>query len=152
MGFHMNEAMVGQHEFEPGFGPPGKRPMAFRARWGTDSLLGWANPFGDEFMVNEMKGTVTIDGLCADVPMEGTLALRYIQDQTLRYSFEFEVDGVEYRFVGEKVWLRPWNLPWSHTTCFGRLVRKEDNTLISTSLTHFRLRSALGFLASFRPV
>ena len=26
-GFHMDEVMTGQHEFEPGFGPAGKRPM-----------------------------------------------------------------------------------------------------------------------------
>ncbi|MDP7114364.1 MAG: hypothetical protein QGH45_20505 [Myxococcota bacterium] len=151
MGFHMNEVMTGQHEFEPGLGPAGKRPMEFRVRWGTDRLAGWANPFGEDFMVNELHGTVTIDGLCAAAPCQGSLALRYLHDQTLRYTFEFEVDGLPYRFVGEKVWLRPWNLPWSHTTCFGRLVRADTGALVSTSVTHFRLRTVPSLLASFRP-
>jgi hypothetical protein len=150
MGFHVNEVMTGQHEFEPGFGEPGKRRMEFRVRWGTDDLLTWLNPRGERFMVNDLEGTVSIDGLCADAPCSGTLALRYLADQTLRYTFEFEVAGVPYRFVGEKVHLRPWNLAWSHTTCFGRLVRTDTGALVSTSITHFRWRTVPSFLSSLR--
>jgi hypothetical protein len=150
MGFHMNEVMTGQHEFEPAFGDPGKRPMEFRVRWGTEDLLGWLNPRGDRFMLNDLEGTVTIDGLCVDEPCRGTLALRYLADQTLRYTFEFQVAGVPYRYVGKKVHLRPWNLAWSHTTCFGHLVRSDTGALVSTSITHFRWRDVPAFLASMR--
>ena len=150
MGFHMNEVMTGQHEFEPAFGGAGKRPIQFRVRWGTEDLLGWLNPRGDRFMLNDLEGTVTIDGLCVDEPCRGTLALRYLSDQTLRYTFEFQIAGVPYCYVGEKVHLRPWNLAWSHTTCFGRLVRSDTGALVSTSITHFRWRNVPAFLASLR--
>lgn len=152
MGFHIREVMTGQHEFEPGFGEPGKRPMEFRVRWGAGNLRRWLDPRGHDFMANELEGTVSIGGLCEATPCKGALLLRYFADQTLRYSFEFEVGGTAYRFVGEKVWLRPWNLPWSHTTCFGRLTRKQDGVLVSTSVTRFRMRTVPAFLLSFRPV
>ena len=99
---------------------------------------------------SDLEGTVSIDGLCVDEPCRGTLALRYLTDQTLRYSFEFQVASVPYRYVGEKVHIRPWNLPWSHTTCYGRLVRSDTGELVSTSVTHFRWRSIPAFLASLR--
>ena len=151
MGFHINEVMKGAHEFEPAFGEPGKRWMQFRIRWGTEKLLPWLNPLADEFMVNHLEGTVTIDGLCEETPCEGTLALRYFKDGTLRYAFDFDVDGTGYRYVGEKVCIRPWNFVWSHTTCFGRLTRRDDGVLVSTSVTHFRWHTVPGFLLSFRP-
>ncbi len=151
MGFHMNEVMTGSHEFEPAFGEPGKRPMEFRIEWGADRSLDWLNPFGDAFMSSYLKGTVCIDGLCTKTPCEGRFDLRYFKDGTLRYDFEFEVDGTGYHYVGEKVCIKPWNLLWSHTTCFGRLTRKEDGVLVSTSVTHFRFRTVPAFLLSFRP-
>ncbi len=55
-----------------------------------------------------------------------------------------------YQYVGQKVDIRPWNLPWSHTRCFGHLTRADTGELVSTSLTRFRLRSAPRFLASLR--
>ncbi len=149
-GFSMDEVMSGVHEFEPRFGPPGKRPMEFRVRWGTEDLAAWLDPRSEGFMVADLQGTVSVDGLCIDAPCSGVLALRYLRDQTLRYEFTFDVGGVAYQFVGEKVHLRPWNLPWSHTTCFGRLVLRDTGELVSTSVTHFRLRAALPFLASLR--
>lgn len=146
----MNEIMSGEHEFEASFGEPGKRPMEFRARWGTDNLGQWVDPFGEGFLVSDLNGVVTIDGLCEGAPCTGSLELRYFKDQTIRYTFEFEVDGVPYRYVGEKVCIKPWNLVWSHTTCFGRLVNRETGELISTSVIHFRFRRIFGFLASAR--
>jgi len=149
-GFRMVERMIGRHEFEPKYGPPGKQPMEFRVRWGAQRLGAWLNPLGERFMTNDLAGTVTISGLCDRAPCTGTLELRYFKDATLRYTFEFEVDGMPLRYVGEKVSIRPWNLPWSHTTCFGRVVRTDTGELVSTSVTHFRLRTVLTFLASFR--
>lgn len=150
MGFQMREVMTGNHEFEPGHGEPGKRFMEFRVVWGADQMRPWANPLGDRFMVNDLEGTVTIEGLCQDAPCTGTLEMRYFTDGSIRYAFELTVDDTVYQYVGQKMHIRPWNLPWSHTTCFGRLIKKETGELVSVSLTHFRLRTALSFISSFR--
>jgi hypothetical protein len=150
VGFAMDEVMTGTHEFEPKFGPPGKRKMEFRVTWGPKRLDEWINPSGERFLLNDMEGTVTVDGLCYFTPCRGNLALRYFKDHTIRYTFEFAVDDDEYLYVGEKVHIYPWNLLWSHTTCFGRITKKETGELVSTSVTHFRLRTSLDFMASMR--
>ena len=150
IGFRMDEVMTGLHEFEPKFGEPGKRPMEFRVTWGPRHIAEWANPAGERFMINDMQGTVTIDGLCYFAPCTGSLELRYFKDRTIRYSFEFNEGGETYRYVGEKVHIYPWNLFWSHTTCFGRLTKKDTGELVSTSVTHFRFRTAPAFMASMR--
>lgn len=150
VGFRVDEVMSGEHEFEPAFGLAGKRPMEFRVTWGADRVGEWGNPFGAGFMVNDLAGTVSIQGLCEKTPCRGTLELRYFRDRTIRYTFEFAVNGTGYRYVGEKVHILPWNLPWSHTTCYGRVVDKATGELVSTSVTHFRLRTAPAFLASVR--
>ena len=150
IGFTMDEVMTGTHRFEPKFGPPGRRPMEFRVTWGPKNITDWMNPAGDKFMLNDMEGTVTIDGLCDAAPCKGSLALRYFKDQTIRYSFDFDVDDVAYSYVGEKVNILPWNLAWSHTTCFGRLTKKETGELVSISVTYFRMRTSLSFMASMK--
>ena len=149
-GFHMLEEMRGVHEFEPAHGGGGKRPMVFRATWGTDDVREWIDPRSDDFLVHDLDGTVTIDGLCRETPCRGTLALRYFRDATIRYTFEFEAGGTRYRYVGEKMGIRPWNWMWSHTRCYGRLTRIDTGELVSTSLTTFRFRSVPRFLASLR--
>jgi len=149
-GYEIDEVMTGVHEFEPGVGLPGKRFMEFTATWGAVDLPRVFDPRSDDFLVHSLHGRVTVEGLCEDTPCHGKLELRYFHDQTIRYTFEFAAAGVAYRYVGEKVHIWPWNLPWSHTTCFGRLVRVSDGKLVSTSVTHFRLSSAPRFLASFR--
>jgi hypothetical protein len=101
-------------------------------------------------MVGELEGTVTIDGLCDQTPCTGSLELRYLKEHKIRYSFGFKVDGKAYRYVGEKVDIQLWNLPRSHTTCFGRLFLLGTGELVSTSVTHFRIRSLPRFLASAR--
>jgi len=149
-GFQIDELMAGEHEFEPGFGPAGKRPMHFKAGWGPNDMLSWLNPLGDGFMTNNLKGTVSIDGLCIDTPCEGRLELRYFDEQKIRYSFTFTVDGVDYSYVGEKVNILPWNLPTSHTTCFGELRKVETNELVSKSITHFHMDTLPELMSSFR--
>ncbi len=150
IGFTVTETMRGEHEFEPRFGPPGKRPMEFRVTWGPRRLGPWLNPAGERFLASDLRGSVTADGLCRDAPCTGRLELRYFRDRTIRYVFDFEADGTLYRFAGEKACIRPWNLPWSHTTCFGTITRRDTGELVSTSVTRFRLRSLLSFRASFR--
>lgn len=149
-GFTITETMRGEHEFVPPFGPPGKRPMEFRVTWGPKRLRTWLDSAGEQFLASDLRGSVTVDGLCREAPCAGRIELRYFRDRTIRYVFDFEAGGSPYRFAGEKAYIRPWNLPWSHTTCFGSIARTDTGQLVSTSVTRFRLRSLPSFLASFR--
>lgn len=149
-GFLIDEVMSGEHEFEPTFGSPEKRPMEFRVTWGSKHIPQWANPAHDRFMISDLQGSVTIDGLCYQSPCTGSLELRYFKDHTIRYTFGFKVDGKSYKYMGEKVNIHLRNLPGSHTTCFGRLILQETGQLVSTSVTYFRLRNLPRFMASFR--
>lgn len=150
VGFRIDEVMTGEHEFVKGYGPKGKRPMEYRVTWGPNNLIEWADPTQETFMVNQLEGTVTIDGLCSNVPCKGELQLRYLQEQKIRYVFDFSVDGKSYRYIGEKQQIYPWNLPWSHTTCFGELWELEKNEVVSRSVTHFLLDDMPEFLKSLR--
>jgi len=150
VGFLMDEVMSGEHEFEPGFGKPGKRPMEFRVTWGPKSVLHWLNPVGGSFMKQPLAGAVTIDGLCTNAACTGTLELNYITEQKIRYTFDFGVNGKEYHFVGEKRNIRPWNLHVTHTTCYGELHAVKTGKLVSRSVTYFRLKTAPAFLMSMR--
>ncbi len=150
VGFQMDELMQGEHEFEADYGVEGKQPMHFNVTWGTSQLLEWLNPFSESFMLNDLEGTVTIGGLCEDAPCQGTLALQYFSKQKIRYTFEFEVEGQRYEFIGEKRNIYPWNLPYSHTCCFGELRLKESGDLVSTSITHFKLDTLPAFIKSFQ--
>ncbi len=150
LGFRMDEVMSGTHRFEPGAGPPGEHPIEFRVTWGPDHITTWVNPRQEEFLRQPLEGRITVGGLCSNVPCRGTLALDYFRGNRIVYTFDFAVDGLEYRFVGEKVNIKPWNLPVSHTTCYGVLTEKETSKLVSKSVTHFRLNTALDFVLSFR--
>ena len=144
--------MSGEHEFQSGFGPEGKFPMEFRVTWGTANLPEWLNPVGKKFMTSELHGTVTIGGLCENANCDGYLQLRYFKDQKIRYFFTFEVNGKAYEYTGEKKQIYPWNLPYSHTTCFGVLKKKGENDIISKSVTHFHPDSMPEFLKSLELV
>lgn len=151
-GFKMDEVMSGSHRFEPGFGPSGEHPMEFCATWGPSNILEWANPFGNNFMTQELEGHVTVGGLCEKAPCKGTLELKYFDEHKIRYSFDFEVNGKKYHFTGEKINIQPWNLPVSHTTCYGVLTDVETGQLISKSTTYFRFKTSAQFVSSFRLV
>lgn len=150
LGFQMDEVMSGWHEFEPGLGPAGQLPFEFRVTWGPRRLGPWLTPGSGEFLRQDLSGTVRAGGLCDDAPCQGTLELRYFTDHRLRYDFAFEAGGKAYQFVGEKVNIQLWNLPVSHTTCFGVLKDVASGRLVSRSVTHFHLRSAPRFLRTFR--
>jgi len=150
VGFQMEEVMSGEHEFTRG--KKGKLPMEFKVVWGAESLVDWANPFEEDFMCNSLDGTVTIGGLCEDAPCTGRLELKYFTEQKIRYTFNFEVDDTEYEFIGEKRNIYPWNLPYSHTCCFGELRKVGSDKVISDSITHFHWDTLLPFLGSFELV
>ncbi len=150
IGFLMDEVMAGQHEFEPGMGPEGEFPIEFHSTWGPKHIGPWMNPRSKTFLTQDMKGTITVGGLCENVPCKGTLELSYLTDHRLRYTWDFSVNGIDYHFVGDKVNIKPWNLPVSHTTMFGTLVETKSRKLISRSELHFRFRTAPAFMLSWR--
>ncbi len=149
-GFRIDEVMSGEHEFEERFGPVGKHPMEFKVRWGTDNFKEWIDPKGEKFLMNHLHGTVKIEELCDETPCTGQLQLRYFKGRKILYSFTFTVDGTEYEYVGIKRNILPWNLLYTHTTCFGKLYLKENHTLISRSVTHFHLDTMRDFVQSMR--
>ncbi len=150
VGFLLDEVMEGEHRFEPEFGSGGDRPMSFRVTWGPSSLVDWLSPASPAYLRHDLEGTVTMDGLCVDAPCRGSLDLCYSSQHKIRYAFEFDAAGRRLRFVGEKVNIRLWNWPVSHTTCFGRITDAETGRLVSTSVTYFRISKVLAFARSFR--
>jgi hypothetical protein len=149
LGFKMDEVMTGAHWFEPGCGPEGSHPFEFRVTWGTANVAAWMDPASRGFH-NELKGTVTAAGLCDAAPCQGTLDLRYFDEHKIRYAFRFEAGGKRYDFVGEKMNIRPWNLPYSHTTCFGTIKEADTGKLVSRTLAHFKILDAPAFVRSLR--
>jgi len=150
VGFNMEELMIGEHEFTEGNGPEGKHPFHFKVVWGPKNLAKWSNPFQEDFFINDLEGTISIGGLKDDVPCKGKLELKYFDEQKIRYTFDFNIDGVDYEYIGEKVNIYPWNLHYSHTTCFGKVTNKETNEVISDSITHFRFEDAPAFVKSLK--
>ncbi len=151
IGFRIDETMTGAHHFLKGKGPEGNHPMEFRITWGADNLGKWLNPLDDGFMLNTLKGKVDIGGLVVDADCKGTLAFKYFQEQKIIYTFEFQDEkGVDYRFVGEKRDIRPWNLHRTHTTCYGFIAEKGTGEIIAKSLLHFRPATIIPFLKSFK--
>ncbi len=144
MGFRIHEVMEGTHEFRDGRDDGRAHPFAFRLRWGPDRLRDFFNPASPRFM------WLRAGGLCDWTPCRGTLDLEYLGRRRIRYTLDLEVEGTPYRFVGDKVDIRPWNLPVSHTTCHGTLTDLATGKLISTSVTKFRLRTLPSFLTSLR--
>jgi len=150
VGFLIDEEMRGTHHFVVDRGVAGEQPFVFRVTWGSKHLGKFLNPMDAEFMTAFLRGTVTVGGLCEEAECAGSLELRYFTEAKIRYTFDFEVAGRRYRYVGEKRDLRPWNLHRTHTTCFGTLTDLAEGDLISESITRFRLATAPAFLTSFR--
>lgn len=150
IGFEMREVMRGSHRFVEGEGPEGEFPFEFNVVWGTDDLARWIRWRDEKFLKNTLSGYVHIGGLCNNAEVSGTLELKYFTEFKIRYTFEFEVNGKRYIYTGEKVNIKPWNLPVSHTTCFGTVIEKETKRLISRSVVFFRYSTIPAFLLSFR--
>ena len=150
MGFRTTEAMQGTHEFRDGRTPAGPFPFEFRVTWGPDRLGPWLDPTSPRFLWQPLEGEVLAGGLCGWTPCKGTLALEYLGRRRIRYELDFEVDGTVYRWVGEKVDIRPWNLLVSHTTCHGTLTELATGKLVSTAVVTFRLRDLPRMLLSTR--
>ncbi|MCX7944807.1 MAG: hypothetical protein N2746_09905 [Deltaproteobacteria bacterium] len=150
IGFEMRERMNGTHRFENGYGPDGVFPIEFDVVWGTSNILDWINPKSERFLVNDLSGHITVGGFCENAEVKGTLELKYFTEFKIRYKFEFEKDNKLYVYVGEKVNIKPWNLPVSHTTCFGTILEKDSGRLVSRSVVFFRYSTIPSFLLSLR--
>ncbi len=153
--FQMNETMKGYHHFvDPSFGTPDERILFFTISWGQ-SLREFLAPGNPSFFLAGAKGEIFVEGLTkSPVPTMGSLDLSYLEKKGLRYELAFDVDGKGYHFIGEKrdvkLW-KPWMLPKTHTTCYGRI---EDTKyrVISKSVLHFPmdLKGIMSFLRSFQ--
>lgn len=150
LGFKIREEMTGRHHFTEISKMDGTHPMSFTAEWGPKSITKWMNPSDEDFLSHPMVGTVSVGGLCLDQEFAGEMQLRYFEDASIRYEFDFEVDDTDYRYVGEKTNIRPWNLHRTHTTLKGEIVEVDSRTVISRSTLFFRLSSLPAMLFSFR--
>lgn len=155
LGFRIDETMKGTHrylhDFEPGLVRAGTElPFSFHARWGHAHLERFLNPTSGEFLRADLEGTVTAGGLCLEAPMQGRLELRYFQDASIRYVFEFEAHGKRWRYAGEKRELRPWNLHRTHTTCHGSVTEVSTDEALSDSVVRFDLADLPHFVSTLR--
>lgn len=148
-GFQLNEIMEGTHHLVDK--PEVELPFRFCVDWGSRSVREFLNPFGDRFLVAELKGNITAGGLCENTTCVGDLALRYFKDASIAYDFSFWLDGEKYTYSGKKIGIRPWNLHRTHTTCYGH-IRNANGDVVSSSTTYFKLRTLPAFLASLRIV
>ncbi len=155
VGFKADETMKGSHRFLVDL-PEGKvragdtLPFFFRATWGNPALGSFLNPLSDQHGAAPMEGWVTAGGITSEAPLTGSMALRYIKDATIRYSFEFPAHGRQWRFSGQKSGIRPWNLHRTHTECRGTLTDMASGEVVSEVTVFFQLRTLHSFLASFR--
>ncbi len=150
LGFKIEEEMTGKHYFTEISDLDGTHPMSFIAEWGPKSLSRWLDPSEDDFLTHPMVGTVSVGGLCLDEEFAGEMQLRYFEDASIRYEFDFEVDGTDYHYIGEKTDIRIWNLCRTHTTLHGEIVEVDSRTVISRSTLHYRMMNLPSMLMSFR--
>jgi hypothetical protein len=149
-GFRVDEIMVGTHRFT---GQEQELPLHFSLTWGHDSLREYCNPFSPEFLRAEARGVITVGGLAHKADCAGTLSLLYFTERKVRYELEFTGgQGRTYRYVGEKVNIRPWNLHKSHVTCYGTITESGTGKEISRSIVYFPLRELPAFIRSVRLV
>ena len=94
-----------------------------------------------------LHGTVTMEGVVRDAPMEGTLRIDILGDKELVYDFTFVGDGARYRFLGRKSvrYTRPVS---SMTTLVGKV--EKDGMTYADVESHFHLLELPSFLASWR--
>jgi hypothetical protein len=146
MPFAITETMSGRHT---PVASGRDQPFAFEVTWGPERVRDWADPRSDRFLWNPLRGRVQAGGLFPWSPCAGSLSLDYARGRIV-YTFDAETDTGTVRFHGEKVNIRPWNLAFSHTTCFGTLTELESQRLLSRVVVRFRLRDLPRFAGSLR--
>jgi hypothetical protein len=139
-GFHFVERMAGTYQgLRPDL-PGGAVHFELDVKCPQASLLD---------SVGRAVGKVTIEGLAADAPAEGTLELSPLWKRRIRYRFGFVgTDGRRYRFEGQKR-IRARQLVRSWTTLPSR-VYDEGGVPIAEAVLRFDLtRELLPFLRSW---
>ncbi|NOZ01004.1 MAG: hypothetical protein GXP54_03840 [Deltaproteobacteria bacterium] len=94
-----------------------------------------------------LTGTVTMEGIAKDAPMEGTLRIDPLSGKELVYDFTFAHDGSRYRFLGRKS-VRFMAPVTSMTNLSGQVER--DGVTLADVDSRFNLLELPGFLLSFR--
>jgi len=156
IGFKLDELMTGSHHFTDGVtdngqDSAGERPLLFSITWGNRSLIRFLNPFSEQFLLNEARGVITVDGLVRKAPCTGSLRLLYFTERKIRYELDFQDQaGRSYRYVGEKRNIWPWNIHKTHVTCYGTVTDLASGREISRSVVYFPYRQIPAFLLSFR--
>lgn len=151
LGFKIDESMRGSHHFVAADGEHHDRPLCFSLTWGNRNIFRWLNPFSGQFLFNEARGMITVDGLARKADCTGSLHLLYFTQRKIRYVLNFKGDdGRSYRYVGEKINLWPWNLHKTHVTCYGTITDQEADRKISESVVYFPYRQIIPFMLSFR--
>ncbi len=150
VGFLVEETMSGTHRLLDDVNGR-ERPFSFTVTWGSPHVSKFLNPVGKDFLVSDLRGRLSADGLVDDAPVTGILALRYFQDASIRYQFRFQdAQGTPYEYRGEKRDLRPWNLHRTHTTCYGEVINLDTNQVVSEGVVHFKMNTLPAFLWSMR--
>jgi len=141
MKFFMNETMYGRYRMIGQGHKEGR--MDFDARFGSDN---WAEMVKTKKTV--LTGKVNMDGFATDQPLEGYLLVDLLDQKVLVYDFTFRSDaGKLMHYYGKKD-VRYMNLPKTMTTLYG--VVEQENIPVAEVESHFRFKTLLSFLASFR--
>ncbi len=127
-----------------------ERKLAFTLDAASENLLDvLASPMHEVRRLH-VEGMVHAEGLADWNGLEGALEIDLSASQRLRYHFDFVGDdGCKYRFEGVKnftLW-HPWQ---SMTRLYGKIIRREDHSIISTGTVYFDAVQLLPFLLTFR--
>lgn len=143
LGFGFRETMRGTYYLLRA--PTDERPMQFTLAARADSLKQFARD-----KLTHIEGEVTLEGFADARPLEGTLALRMLDQRRLPYDFTFTGnDGRPYRFRGQK----DMNVlsPVQSLTVLPATVYDEAGEEVARANVRFDLRGDLEkFIRSFR--
>lgn len=150
-GFEFTEVMEGYH-----YMPAVKKesmPLKFTLKWGTENLKDTLNPNSNRYLQFAAAGILEADGIVTGGTRTfGLIHLNY-PENIIQYMLQFksaERPPVnDYVLVGEKMNIKWYNLPYSHTTCYTTIVNGADQ-LISRGVAFFKMKNALSFIKSFK--
>jgi hypothetical protein len=144
VGFRFEETMRGEYRRD---GEGAERSFSFRGRAETHNLRDF---FRTETVT--LKGTVTMEGIANDKPLEGSMVIAPLTRGYIAYDFAFQGDdGERYQFTGAKH-VKLLALAHTMTTLYGRIIGKKGED-VGRAVVRFDLKNDLArFLGSFRLV
>jgi len=99
--------------------------------------------------VMKVKGTLFMEGMAQDVPVEGTLEIPLITRRKIIYDLAFSArDGKRYTFTGEKN-VRPLAILQTMTTLPGKVLDEQGNEVADAQLRFNVRRDLLPMVRSF---